>query len=505
MVFSVPYPRNSGFLTPYIGENMKMTLPEGYRIYEHSIHKSEGTGFALVGDPEGEKFLCVQGVAPAGLEGARNIEESLLFPLSPENASALRQIFPWLCPRTIDTEQPSFGFGDRLGVATPGHVASTRGRDIFPVFVQQSIREMDRTRMTPKEVMDAAMWGVFQEGYTTGFGADADHLKTLADLDGVIAAGYTFYTCDPSDYVNDKAATLPAPELQHEFEQLDEHERLRAEYLNNRFELRDTNGGEDLHFEFTKAELQRTAVKYFRAVQHAISMYQELAGRLNEFDYEVSVDETESPTTPKEHFFIANELVRANVRFIGLALRFVGEFQKGIDYIGDPAEFEDQIKTHAAIIRVLGPYRISVHSGSDKFSVYPLIRKHFGNLLHVKTAGTSYLEALHLLALDEPRLFRAIYRFAQSRYDEDKRTYHVAQDPRIPDIETIPDEGLAELFEQNDARQVLHVTYGSVLNWRNDDGTELFRAQIMDALRNHEEHYRELIAQHFKRHLDPLE
>ncbi len=484
---------------------MKKTLPGGYRLYEHSVHESEGTRFALVKDSEGKKYLCVQGKAPAELEGAKNIEGSLLFPLTQVNARALQRIFRWLCPRTIDTEKPSFGFGDRLGVATPGHVESTRERNIFPVFVQQSIREMDRTRMTPQEVMDAAIWGVFQEGYTTGFGADADHLKTLADLEGVIAAGYTFYTCDPSDYVNDKAGILASAELHREFESLDECERLRAEYLDNRFELHDPVTGEDLHFEFTEAELLRTAVKYFRAVQHAVTMHRELTGRLSKFDYEVSVDETESPTTPKEHFFIANELGRAKVHFIGLALRFVGEFQKGIDYIGDEAEFEDQIKVHASIVRALGPYRISVHSGSDKFSVYPIIRKHFGNLLHVKTAGTSYLEALHLLALDEPGLFREIYRFAQSRYDEDKRTYHVAQDPRIPDIETVPDDKLAELFEQNDARQVLHVTYGSVLNWRDKDGTELFRTRLMDALKNHEEHYRELIALHFKRHLDPLE
>ena len=359
--------------------------------------------------------------------------------------------------------------------------------------------------MTPEQVMTAAIWGVFQQGYTRGFGADADHLKTIADLDDVISAGYTFYTCDPGDHVDDRAATLSGDELRHEFERLEGHEELRAEYLERRFEIRDPKDGRVLQFEFSVEDLRRTAVKYYRAVRHAIVMYRELANRLREFDYEVSVDETDSPTTPLEHFFIARELRRAGVSFVGLALRFVGEFQKGIDYIGDLNDLDKQLQAHATITRAVGPYRISVHSGSDKLSSYPLFRKRFGTLFHVKTAGTSYLEALHMLALDEPQFFRDIYRFALTRYDDDKRTYHVTQHPEVPHIETVPDEQLAGLFGQNDVRQLLHVTYGSVLNRRDEEGKKSFRERLLKALNHHEERYSDLLKEHFKRHLDPLE
>jgi hypothetical protein len=485
-------------------EMIKENLPESYHIYERSVRENEGARFALVKNADKKKFLSVLGEAPAGLEAAATVGKGRLYPLTPKNARALQQVFPWLRPTLIDGGKPSFGFGDRLGLATPGHVRAARGRNFFPVFAQQSIREMDRTGMTPEEVMAAAVWGVFQEGYTGGFGADADHLKTIADLGGVIAAGFTLYTCDPGDHVNDSAAALPPDALRREFERLEGHEKLRAEYLNRRFELRDPEHGDVLQFEFTGEDLRRTAVKYLRAVHHAIAMHKELSRRLNQFDYEVSVDETQSPTTPIEHFFIARELQRAGVSFIGVALRFVGEFQKGIDYIGDRAALEQQLQAHAAITRALGPYRISVHSGSDKFSIYPLVRKHFGSLFHVKTAGTSYLEALHLLALDEPHLFRDIYRFALTRYDDDKRTYHVARHPRVPKIETVSDEQLAGLLEQNDVRQLLHVTYGSVLNWRDEEGNRSFRDRLLRALNEHEEHYNELVRKHFDRHLDPL-
>ena len=135
-------------------------------------------------------------------------------------------------------------------------------------------------------------------------------------------------------------------------------------------------------------------------------------------------------------------------------------------------------------------------SGSDKFRIYPLLRKHLGELLHIKTAGTSYLEALRTLALEEPGLFREIYGFALTRYDEDRKTYHVKERLQLPEIEAIPDERLAELLQQDDARQLLHVTYGSVLM--------RYRERLISALEEREERYYELLEEHFRRHLEPL-
>ena len=87
--------------------------------------------------------------------------------------------------------------------------------------------------------------------------------------------------------------------------------------------------------------------------------------------------------------------------------------RKGVDYIGDLDEFEAEMAKHAAIARVLGPYKLSIHSGSDKFSIYPIFARHAGSLVHLKTAGTSYLEALRAIAGVDPAFFREILALAR--------------------------------------------------------------------------------------------
>ncbi len=134
-------------------------------------------------------------------------------PLSAANAAALRDRLPWLRPQTLGLARVA-GCGDRLGLATPGHVQAFRETSgIVPIFAQQSIRENSRTGRSPGEVLDDAMWGVFQEGWREPWGADADHLKTGDDLDSCVAAGYTFFTFDPGDHVDATAHQASLPEL----------------------------------------------------------------------------------------------------------------------------------------------------------------------------------------------------------------------------------------------------------------------------------------------------
>src|SRR5713226_6903205 len=110
----------------------------------------------------------------------------------------------------------SFGFGDRLGLATPGHLAAARKSDFAPIFAQQSIREMTRTQRAPEEVMRSAQRALAQAGYTTHWGADADHLKTAEDVRRTAAAGFCFFTIDPSEVVNNHADAMPGTDLEAE-------------------------------------------------------------------------------------------------------------------------------------------------------------------------------------------------------------------------------------------------------------------------------------------------
>src|SRR5688500_7866960 len=152
---------------------------------------------------------------------------------------------------------PSFGFGDRLGVATPGHVAALReaGQGILPIFAQQSIREMTRTNRTAEQVMQDAIAGAKEAGYTGIAGADADHLKTPADIDRTAAAGFVFFTLDPSDYV-DKYTDADAQAV-----------AWVREYRGKRIKL---PSGTTIDIDDATAD--RAARKYGVAVNHAVAL-----------------------------------------------------------------------------------------------------------------------------------------------------------------------------------------------------------------------------------------
>ena len=153
-------------------------------------------------------------------------------------------------------------------------------------------------------------------------------------------------------------------------------------------------------------------------------------------------------------------------------------------------------------MRTLGPYKISIHSGSDKFSIYPIVAELTEGLVHVKTAGTSYLEALRAIARVQPALFREVLDFARERYEIDKATYHVSADvTRVRPAGEVADDYLPALLDDFHARQVLHVTYGSVLT---AEGGERFARRLRATLSaNEEAHYAALEA-YLGRHVRPF-
>src|SRR5512138_2591427 len=130
---------------------------------------------------------------------------------------------------------PSFGFGDRLGLATPGHIAAVRGTKFAPVFAQQSVRENARTGRAPQQVMDDAKRAVEAAGWDLPWGADADHLKTVDDIPPFMEAGYTFFTVDPGEHVDNAADTDSFDALQQKITAFNWDE-LATLYLNQNSE-----------------------------------------------------------------------------------------------------------------------------------------------------------------------------------------------------------------------------------------------------------------------------
>jgi tagaturonate epimerase len=425
--------------------------------------------------------------------------------VSPRNAVALRSRLDWLQPRLLG-RQTSAGMGDRIGLATPGHVRAAQAvGGIAPIFAQQSIREMARTGRTPQQVMDDATWGIFQEGWREGVGADADHLKTPADIDLCLAAGYTFYTIDPGAQVDLRAETASLSELRELIESLPVEIHPNSCGLSGKdFDV------EGLKIHYDELTLAKAVVKYGKAIAHVAMMYRHLADTAGRrpFELEVSVDETEQPTSHAEHFYIASELMRMGVHWVSLAPRYVGRFEKGVDYIGDINDFERDFSGHAAIARHFGGYKLSLHSGSDKFSIYPIAARLSHGSVHLKTAGTSYLEALRTIATEDVDFFREIYLFSRERYETDKASYHVSAEVAKAGAglaigeDGLPDEAhLPLLLADFHAREILHVTFGSVLTEKTTDGQLRFYDRLIAILRAKPDTYAENLKNHFIRHL----
>jgi hypothetical protein len=466
--------------------------------------------------PGGERHLVASATREAAavlepFDGERVEREGrtvLTAPITAGNAAALRCALPSLQPAPVGLAT-SAGFGDRLGLATPGHARALRavGGHIAPVFAQQSIREMTRTGRSPQQVVDDATWGALEASWTAGYGADADHLKMPADATACAAAGFTFFTVDPGEHVDNGADGASDADLRAAWDALpwsrlgDASADLLARHAGMTVDV------EGVRIAFDKRTVVKAAVKYGRAIAHVAGMFRHVqsltAGR--RFDFEVSVDETETPTTHAEHVFVAKELRRRGVGWTSLAPRFVGRFEKGVDYIGDAAAIRADLAVHAAIARELGPYKISLHSGSDKFAIYDAVAAETRGLVHLKTAGTSYLEALRAVAQVSPALFRGIYAFSRERYAEDRASYHVsAEVGRTPAPDAVPDGDVAGLLDRFDVRQVLHVTFGSVLTSRAPDGALRFAPAMMALLRENPDTYAACLERHFVRHLRPF-
>lgn len=403
-------------------------------------------------------------------------------------------------PRPLGLE-PSFGYGDRLGLATPGHIDAhnLRGGGIKAIFAQQSVREIVRTKRSAGAVLAAAQRAVDEAGFSQGWGADADHIKKREDIAAFVECGYSLYTIDPSDYVSAEADELAVDELPSAYNAIREQLDWIDQYAGLESDL---DGAASLAID--PVQLQRCAVKYGLAINYTVELAGMIAAACKlaglDFEIEMSVDETERPTTLAEHYIIAKRLLDCGVNLVSLAPRYIGGFEKGIDYLGDPVAFEANVAAHAAIAKNLGPYKLSLHSGSDKLSIYPGFARATDGRFHVKTAGTSYLEALRVVADRDRGLFARVVNIARANFAAARATYHMSIE--LSDAPVPGQVSAAELagayLDQDAGRQIAHVAFGSVLT-DPELGRDVARLLEVEA-----DLYARHLRRHFARHLDAL-
>ncbi|MGY5765486.1 tagaturonate epimerase family protein [Brachybacterium sp. DNPG3] len=419
-------------------------------------------------------------------------------PTSSRNARALQDVFPALRPQFVGAHRTSVGTGDRIGLATAGQAAAfaQAGGDIFPVLAQQSIREMDRLHRSAESVMTDSVFGLVEAGWDRGFGADCDHIKTTEGIDRGLAAGFTMFTLDPGDYVQDvtagasraQAEALPWDALE------DTLEGTLTRYADTRIEL----AGETIAP--TEDEIVTAAVKYAGAVAETARLYRHLHDNAQHpVETEIAVDETAWLTTFFEHYYLATELKRLGLEWFSFAPRYVDGFEKGLEFSGDVDELRHNLEVHHAIGETFGGYKISLHSGSDKYSIYPLAVEATEGLVHLKTSGTSYLCALEVIAAQDPELFGTIWGISRDAYARASASYQVSAQADSTPI-ALDGVDLAELIAQADARQILHVGYGDSLIASLADGSPL--VDRFDAvLRENHGAYADVLVPHISRHL----
>lgn len=423
-------------------------------------------------------------------------------PVSSKNAQALRNLLTWLSPRPVGVKT-SAGVGDRLGISTHGHALAfiNHGQGISPFFAQQSIREMDRLERSPQSVLDDATFGCVSAGWYSPVGADADHLKTTQEIDRCLAAGFTTFTLDPGDSV----VRMSGPATPEQIESIpwntleDTPDAMMRRYEALNLDFIDIPALE-------QTEILKAAVKYGAAVAKALQLYRHLlAAASHEVEVEIAVDETDEPTSLFEHIYMATEMRRLGMQWVSFAPRFIGDFEKGVEYKGNIAHLAESLRQHRLIADALGPYKLSLHSGSDKFSIYQMASETLGPMVHLKTSGTTYLEALRVIAQLDPNLFVEIYSISYQHFKVSKKSYPVsAEISTAPDPQQISGTNLLDILSSNATRQILHVGYGDVLRSANGGGETELAIKIRSLLEFHSEEYGLALERHIGKHLSPF-
>lgn len=485
----------------YINAHHALTL-RGFCPVNTSLRKEGDTQYALWRKSDGQRLLTVFGHDDdfEGIRQADGDETWIECPLTHKNLLALQKRFPELKPVSLEGHNVTIGLGDRLGLVSGAHIAALKGTDVFPVLAQQSKRELNLTGRSYRQMLDDVAWQVFESGYCGGYAADGDHLKTLEEVRDAIVDGATMITLDCSEFINSAAYRLDPAEASAWCRRQFSERQLTAwyrTYCGKTFSLPEGHS-----VTFAEKDFPQMLLTYGTALDFMEEVYQNaIIAAPHAVSFEISIDETEVPTTPEAHYFIACQLKERKIEANSMAPRFCGEFQKGVDYRGDIVQFQQEFAVHAAIAKAFG-YHISVHSGSDKFSIFPYVGRLSGGRFHIKTSGTSWVEAVRVIARCNAALFRRMVAFSRMHFEEAKAYYHVSASlDRMPLLENVPDAELASLLDLVDMRQVMHITYGFLLQTKDEQGHYLFRDDIYRTLRTNKSLLDTVIKNHIRRHL----
>ncbi len=369
----------------------------------------------------------------------------------------------------------SFGVGDRFGMQAKAQLeamidAKQAGIEIVPVW-NKSHREHMIIGTEPASVRAKADAAVKELGWNLEYYVDADHIG-LKNV-GLFLEASDFFTLDIADFIGECAAEKDIAGFLYKYEK-----------YSGVLELDQIEDG----LYIGKDDIEAAARKYLLAIQEAGKIYRniELVKGVGNFVTEISMDETDEPQRPVEMLFILAAIAEEQIPAETIAPKFTGRFNKGVDYVGDVRQFAEEFEANLAVIRFAVEnfglplnLKLSIHSGSDKFSIYGPIKsalKKFDAGLHIKTAGTTWLEEIGGLAVagkDALAIAKQIYAESLGRFDElcapYERVINIEKDklPTAEEVSGWSDEDFYaavchdEKCRKYDAniRQLLHVGY----------------------------------------------
>jgi len=387
----------------------------------------------------------------------------------------------------------SLGIGDRFSLQGEAQLeaiikaAKVYGIEITPVW-NKSNREHNIVHSEPADTRNEADGAVKAMNYRGQYFVDADHIN-LTNVDRFIPHS-DFFTLDVADYIGKKATDT-------DIEGFVESHR---QYCGN-LKIPGISQG----FIITDTWLRDFAGKFLFAMNQASAIYSHIASVKGEgkFVTEVSMDEVDEPQKPLDLLFILKGLADLNVPVQTIAPKFTGRFNKGVDYEGDPVQFEKEFEEDILVIDYAvmkfglpKNLKLSVHSGSDKFSIYPIMGSIIGKHekgIHIKTAGTTWLEEVIGLSVSGIRglqIAKLIYRRAYERREELCGPYATVIDIK-PELLPVPDEAdkwTGNMFSSSlrhipgnpsynpGFRQLIHVGY-KVAAELGDEYTDAVRAE----------------------------
>ncbi len=405
----------------------------------------------------------------------------------------------------------SFGIGDRFGIEGKAQLRAILkmkdlGIPVTPVW-NKSHREHLTVGSKPENVREEADNAVRELQYNKNYFVDADHIN-LKNVDGYISYS-DFFTIDVADFIGKRDAKDDREDFFIFFEKFSEGFNIPG--IENKIKI-------------DRSSFNKMADTFLLAMKKAGEIYFHIKSlKKEDFCTEVSIDEVEEPQSPVELFFILAALSYYKVPVNTIAPKFTGRFNKGVDYEGDlkqfGKEFEEDLHVLSFCVKELGfseDLKLSVHSGSDKFSIYPvmngLIKKHKSGL-HVKTAGTTWLEELIGLAESEGEAFNfalEVYEKALSRFDELTEPYSTVLDidkDKLPSLKQLKEGGGAKMaaalrHEVNSAaynphlRQLMHCAYKIAAEEGN---------RFLELLIKHRDKIEKNVTQNlFEKHLVPI-